>query len=581
MSLVCSIMSGEEDWKSGLGLKEFLDVHTVRHYSKYTTRPNTVGRLKTGGNVFVRRILFWFFPSSWSSPTWWCAAVAASIAHIATVTRWYFATECVPASSSWLKSLRRRKAGACRDASARWTAAWQREESMSAMLPVVTYLSLCVAYAFVASAAGDSTMARRETAPVEEDDEDDDDQCLASLDDDDEDWTSPAPECSSSWQNSGLGPVKVTMWREGRRIKVAMTLTELRSTLLSAASIAEDAEHYFFSGKFFHLCAATLFAIARPCHILASQAPTRFAPIALTSTACAWMSAFAAVSMLSKAYSCYRRRLRYAKLYAATTSSRRARSKGVPYLSLRKVENLKVWLALRGGRGFLKSFDSERHADAVCSTAFHACAGLTVVLLALYFRDHQQRRFPDAAFHFELLVAWALCAAYIISFVGLGSRVNARYSDATTLYVEMINIQLRLQSLTCVQPASTTRLLLPSSGRNTRTYDTKDALSSSVAATIETAKNGPVSLEASASSPTPPPRYDASAKKIGLLRSSLAVLKLAAKLLKDVDSPSKVSGFAMDPVFYNVVRCVFYSALSAMLSEWLGLDLKLKPSYFK
>lgn len=81
-------------------------------------------------------------------------------------------------------------------------------------------------------------------------------------------------------------------------------------------------------------------------------------------------------------------------------------------------------------------------------------------------------------------------------------------------------------------------------------------------------------------SPPVDSRPDRLAKK-ARLHSSLAVLKLATKLLKDLDSPSKVSGFAMDPLFYNVVRCVFYSALSAALSEWFGLDLKFKPSYFK
>lgn len=262
--------------------------------------------------------------------------------------------------------------------------------------------------------------------------------------------------------------------------------------------------------------------------------PARLTQLQATAACCAWLCAFVGVAALAGAERTYRARLRYAKLFSACTSSRRARSRRVPYFSLRKVENLKVWLALRGGRGYLNAFADERAADAVCSSTFAACTVLTLAVLALYFSE--ETLFPRHASHFELLATWLLCSTYVLRFVGLGSRINSRYQDSSTLQVEMINVQCRLLRSTA------------------QAHDHAEA-----------------KLDC-----------DRRLEKRARLQSSLAVLKIAAKLLKDVtSSPSRVSGFAMDRTLYNVARCIFYSALSASLSEWIGLDLKFKPSYFK
>ncbi|XP_058065317.1 protein phtf isoform X1 [Anopheles bellator] len=53
------------------------------------------------------------------------------------------------------------------------------------------------------------------------------------------------------------------------------------------------------------------------------------------------------------------------------------------------------------------------------------------------------------------------------------------------------------------------------------------------------------------------------------------VLKLAADLLKELESPFKISGLSANPYLYTTVKVVILSALSGVLSEMLGFKLKL------
>ncbi|XP_075215906.1 putative homeodomain transcription factor isoform X2 [Lycorma delicatula] len=54
-----------------------------------------------------------------------------------------------------------------------------------------------------------------------------------------------------------------------------------------------------------------------------------------------------------------------------------------------------------------------------------------------------------------------------------------------------------------------------------------------------------------------------------------SVLKLAADLLKELESPFKISGVSANPYLYTITKVVILSALSGVLSEMLGFKLKL------
>ncbi|XP_051160656.1 protein phtf [Leptopilina boulardi] len=54
-----------------------------------------------------------------------------------------------------------------------------------------------------------------------------------------------------------------------------------------------------------------------------------------------------------------------------------------------------------------------------------------------------------------------------------------------------------------------------------------------------------------------------------------SVLKLAAELIKELESPFKISGLSANPYLYTITKVVLLSALSGILSELLGFKLKL------
>ncbi|XP_071521032.1 protein PHTF2 isoform X3 [Panulirus ornatus] len=59
------------------------------------------------------------------------------------------------------------------------------------------------------------------------------------------------------------------------------------------------------------------------------------------------------------------------------------------------------------------------------------------------------------------------------------------------------------------------------------------------------------------------------------------VLKLVSVLLKELESPFKISGLSANPLLYNITRLVVLSACSGVLSDLLGFKLKLHKIKFK
>uniref|UniRef100_A0A1I8P8U4 PHTF1/2 N-terminal domain-containing protein n=1 Tax=Stomoxys calcitrans TaxID=35570 RepID=A0A1I8P8U4_STOCA len=64
-------------------------------------------------------------------------------------------------------------------------------------------------------------------------------------------------------------------------------------------------------------------------------------------------------------------------------------------------------------------------------------------------------------------------------------------------------------------------------------------------------------------------------KKKDELMVSNSVLKLAADLLKELETPFKISGLSANPYLFTTIKVVILSALSGVLSEMLGFKLKL------
>ncbi|XP_052763140.1 protein PHTF2-like isoform X2 [Mya arenaria] len=124
----------------------------------------------------------------------------------------------------------------------------------------------------------------------------------------------------------------------------------------------------------------------------------------------------------------------------------------------------------------------------------------------------------EADTYLNFLVNWELllwCMAlgvYLLRFMTLGLRINKKYRNLSVLITEQINLYLQMEQ----KPHKKEELMVANN-----------------------------------------------------------VLKLAESLLKELESPFKISGISANPLFLNVTKVVVLSAFSAVLTELLGFKLKL------
>ncbi|XP_050393856.1 protein PHTF2 [Patella vulgata] len=117
------------------------------------------------------------------------------------------------------------------------------------------------------------------------------------------------------------------------------------------------------------------------------------------------------------------------------------------------------------------------------------------------------------------LIVWCLClGVYLLRFMTLGLKINKKYRNLSVLITEQINLYLQMEQ----KPHKKEELILANN-----------------------------------------------------------VLKLAEDLLKELESPFKISGFSANPFIYNMTRVVILSAFSTVLTELLGFKLKLYKIKFK
>ncbi|XP_068237603.1 protein phtf isoform X2 [Palaemon carinicauda] len=117
------------------------------------------------------------------------------------------------------------------------------------------------------------------------------------------------------------------------------------------------------------------------------------------------------------------------------------------------------------------------------------------------------------------LFFWCLpIGIYLIRFTTLGAMINKKYSSLSILITEQINMYLHMEQ----KPQKKDELMLANN-----------------------------------------------------------VLKLVSVLLKELESPFKISGISANPLLYNLTRLVVLSACSGVLSDLLGFKLKLHKIKFE
>ncbi|XP_069800788.1 protein PHTF1 isoform X2 [Dendropsophus ebraccatus] len=125
---------------------------------------------------------------------------------------------------------------------------------------------------------------------------------------------------------------------------------------------------------------------------------------------------------------------------------------------------------------------------------------------------HGHKTFLSYVYNWELLIWEAALLIYLLRLTSLGSDTNKRYSNVSILLTEEINLYLKMEK----KPNKKEQLSIVNN-----------------------------------------------------------VLKLSSKLIKEIDTPFRLYGLAMNPLIYNISRVVILSALSGVVSDLLGFNIRL------
>ncbi|XP_051546606.1 protein PHTF2-like isoform X3 [Myxocyprinus asiaticus] len=137
---------------------------------------------------------------------------------------------------------------------------------------------------------------------------------------------------------------------------------------------------------------------------------------------------------------------------------------------------------------------------------------LSVVFICCAQLLHVHETFLEFHYNWELMIWCASLSLYLLRFVTLGSETSKKYSNTSILLTEQINLYLKMEK----KPNKKEELTLVNN-----------------------------------------------------------VLKLATKLLKELDAPFCLYGLTMNPLLYNITQVVILSAVSGVISDLLGFNLKL------
>ncbi|XP_067361966.1 putative homeodomain transcription factor 1 isoform X1 [Channa argus] len=125
---------------------------------------------------------------------------------------------------------------------------------------------------------------------------------------------------------------------------------------------------------------------------------------------------------------------------------------------------------------------------------------------------HSHKTFLESLTNWELMVWESSLVLFLLRLATLGSETNYKYSNSSVLLTEQINLYLKME----------------------KKPNKKDALS--------------------------------------IVNN---VLKLATKLMKELDTPFRLLGLTVNPLIYNITRVVILSAVSAVVSDLLGFNIRL------
>uniref|UniRef100_A0A671LUE1 Putative homeodomain transcription factor 1 n=1 Tax=Sinocyclocheilus anshuiensis TaxID=1608454 RepID=A0A671LUE1_9TELE len=289
--------------------------------------------------------------------------------------------------------------------------------------------------------------------------------------------------------------VSAIIWEQGECKKADMSVLEISGIILTRVKVVEQGMGYLIFGSLVTASLALLpycFRLAQKLDVAnLSSVSFKELPAVAIGPPCALSYAFFIITTIERVFlsglfffmmcvaeRTYRQRLLFAKLFSHLTSARKAKKSEIPHFRLKKVQNIKMWLSLRS---FLKLL-----------------------------RSHHT--FLDSETNWELMVWCAALMVFLLRLATLGAETNRKYSNASVLLTEQINLYLKME----------------------KKPNKKDQLN--------------------------------------IVNN---VLRLATKLLKELDTPFRLLGLTVNPLIYNITRVVILSAISAAVSDLLGFNIRL------
>lgn len=125
---------------------------------------------------------------------------------------------------------------------------------------------------------------------------------------------------------------------------------------------------------------------------------------------------------------------------------------------------------------------------------------------------HSHKTFLESPMNWELVVWGPTLLLFLLRLATLGSETNNKYSNSSVLLTEQINLYLKMEK----KPNKKEELCIVNN-----------------------------------------------------------VLKLATKLMKELDTPFRLLGLTVNPLIYNITKVVILSAVSAVVSDLLGFNIRL------
>ncbi|XP_050541709.1 protein phtf isoform X2 [Daktulosphaira vitifoliae] len=343
-----------------------------------------------------------------------------------------------------------------------------------------------------------------------------------------------SPSCAASDR------VSCTMWEKKEVKKADLSVLDISSAIIARVEEIPEQMDYFYLGVFLSVIISIMPSGYRLVNNLTEDKPlptlaitvnvptdfiyqhyisvlntifnAAFAPVGweryivittLVERFCLSMMFF---FLLTVAERTYKQRFLYAKFFSHLTSFRRARKSKLPHFRLNKVRNIKTWLSIRS---YLKKRGPQRSVDVIVSSSFYISSLFLSILSVELLKDTFSL---SSEFHLESSAWCMVLGIYLLRFLTLGTKINKKYRNLSTLITEQINLYLQIEQ----KPNKKDELMVANS-----------------------------------------------------------VLKLAADLLKELESPFKIAGLSDNPYLFTLIKVVILSALSGVLSELLGFKLKL------